>query len=91
MQTLLGESKRCKDHRHFGLWAIDSLNSNVASTALVYLEDTTADVVMLQELRVDDEQALPVQRAASRAGWSLAVEPAMPTDSGSMSAGVGIA
>eukprot|EP00972_Heterocapsa_arctica_P108932 16041225-Heterocapsa_arctica.AAC.1 len=46
---------------------------------------------MLQELRVDDEQALPVQRAAARSGWSLAVEPAMPTDSGSTSAGVGIA
>eukprot|EP00972_Heterocapsa_arctica_P089592 13211379-Heterocapsa_arctica.AAC.1 len=82
MQSLLGESKRCKDHRDFGLWAIDSLNSNVASTALSYLEDTTADVVLLQELRVDDEQALPVQRAASRSGWSIAVEPALPTDSG---------
>ena len=91
IQAALGESKSCTDHRAYGLWAIDSLNCNAMSTGQSYLEDTAADVVLLQELRVRGDSLLAAQRRAARAKWSLAAEPAAPTDAGSLSAGVGIA
>jgi hypothetical protein len=42
MDTLVGEGKRCTDHRDWGLWAFDSFNSNVASTGLAYLRGVLA-------------------------------------------------
>ena len=91
MHTLLGESKLCEDHRDYGLWALDSLNSNVMSTAQSYLEATTADAVFLQELRIDGHPLLAAQRKAARSKWSLAIAPAKRTEADSLSAGVGIA
>ncbi|CAK0833333.1 unnamed protein product, partial [Prorocentrum cordatum] len=61
------------------------------STGQSYLEDTTADAVLLQELRVCGGPLLAAQRRAARAKWSLAAEPAVPTEAGSLSAGVGVA
>ncbi len=91
IESLLGESKGCTDHRAWGLWAFDTLNPNVASTGLTYLHDTGADVVFLQELRSAGLQLATTQRQAARAKWSLAAEPARLTDANAYSAGVGIA
>ena len=71
MNTLLGESKSCMDHRDFGLWAIDSFNCNAMSTGQSYLEDTSADVVLFQELRTDGDSLLAAQRRAKRTNGHL--------------------
>ena len=91
MNTALGEAKRCADHRDFGFWAFDTLNSNIVSTGQAYLEETSADVVFLQELRTAGDHALTAQRRAKKSKWSLAIEPAKRTDADSLSAGVGVA
>ena len=91
MHTILGESKVCKDHRDFGLWAIDTLNCNSMSIGQSYLESTAADVVLFQELRIDGDPLLAAQRTAARAKLSLAIEPAKHTEADSLSAGVGVA
>lgn len=91
MDTVLGESKFCTDHRELAYWAVDSPNSNAASIAQCYLGATAANVVFLLELRVDGHRLLTAQRTTARARWSLAVEPARRTEAGSQSAGVGVA
>ena len=79
------------DHRDFGLWAIDSFNCNAMSTGQSYLQDTSADVVLFQELRTDGDSLLAAQRRAKRNKWALAVEAGKRTEAGALSAGVGIA
>ena len=61
------------------------------NTGQSFLEDTSADVVLFQELRVDGDRMLAAQREATRRKWSLAIEPGKRTDADSVSAGVGIA
>ena len=78
-------------HRRAGLYAFDTLNGNVASTAQTYLESSSADVCFLQELRVRDEALRSAERQAKCAKWSLAIEPAAETEAASTSAGVGVA
>ena len=77
--------------RRTGLWAFDTLNSNVASTAQAYLERTAADACLFQELRLRPSGCEQAERTAARGKWSLSIEPAVDTEAGSTSAGVGVA
>ena len=66
--------------RAAGLWAIDTANTNVWSTALQYLAVSAADVCLLQEHRLHGEDTLA--RAASAAkhkGWSCKPNEALRT------------
>ena len=78
-------------YRRRGLWAFDSLNGNVASTALVYLDRSAADVCIVQELRLANAQFLQAERTAAWAQWSLSAGLAATTLSGSTSVGVAAA
>jgi hypothetical protein len=83
-----------KDTLHWddGLWAIDSVNPNCAAGAQKHLAQSTADFVMVQELRAPSVSACMAQeRAARRAKWGLVTAPAVVTDQGGVSAGVAIA
>ncbi len=78
-------------HRSLGFWAFDTLNGNAASTAQTYLQKTSADACILQELRLRASECEQAERTAAWAKWSLSAEPAADTDAGSTSAGVGVA
>ena len=78
-------------HRHAGLWALDSLNGNCGSTAQWYLERTSADVCLLQEMRYRAAEVDQASRTASRSGWALSVGAAADKAADSTSAGVAVA
>ena len=59
-------------------------------TGKIYLEATSADVVLFMELRIDGDRLLAAQGKAARTKWSLAVEPAKCTEANSLSAGAGV-
>ncbi len=75
-----------------GLWAIDSANPNCWASARKDLASTSADIVLLQEVkaRAGDEAARAEDQAA-KLHWSMSVEPCATMDSGYPSAGVAIA
>ena len=84
-------SKRDSSHRAAGVWAFDSYNGNAMSTAQTYLEQCAADVCLVQESRVAGDQLRAAERAAKRSRWNLALEPALHTEAGGLSAGTGVA
>ena len=77
--------------RKLGLWAFDTLNGNVDTTALAYMDRAAADACVFQELRLRPQACEQAERTAARSGWSLSVEAAVDTAAGSTSAGVGVA
>ena len=73
-------------------WAFDTCNPNCSGAGVEYLGRSQADFCLVQEFREADPVAIQAkQRAAARAGWGLAVTPAVCTSKGGISAGVGIA
>ena len=74
-----------------GLWAFDSLNGHCSATALTYLERTSADACMLQEMRLRALSCCQAERSAAHSGWAISVGPAIDTVAGSTSAGVAVA
>ena len=78
-------------HRNLGIFCIDTCNGDNCTGAINFLQQSSADIVCLQELRVAGASADNASRSARRSKWSLAVENASPTDRGSLSAGVGVA
>ena len=76
--------------RKLGFWAVDSLNGNVSSTAVEFLNSSAADFFCGQELRDIGPATRATERAAKKAKWSLAVGQADPTTAGSTSAGVAV-
>ena len=78
--------------RKAGLWAIDTANANSWKSAHTYLEESAADIILLQETkRLAGSEAIDAERSASRSGWSLLLEPARSTEAGGVSAGVAVA
>eukprot|EP00973_Karenia_brevis_P045351 6282472-Karenia_brevis.AAC.1 len=74
-------------HVKEGLWAVDTVNGNCCDGTLGYLEKSTADVVLAQELRTAEACACQAaERAAARAGWCMSVAKAVRTDRGGISA-----
>ena len=66
--------------RAAGLWAIDTANTNVWSTALHYLAVSSADVCLLQEHRLHGEDTLArAVSAAKHKGWSCKPNEALRT------------
>ena len=43
-------------HRQAGFWAIDTFNANAWTAGAAYMEGSTADVILTQELKVADGQ-----------------------------------
>ena len=78
-------------HRAAGVWAFDSYNGNCMATAQQYMEQSGADVCLVQESRVADARLRTAERTAARTGWSLSLEAAVWTEMDSTSAGVGVA
>ncbi len=90
--ALLGIARADSRHREAGLWALDTYNGNAMATAQLYLQDTAADAVCLQESKVLAADVPSAQRMAKGARWSLALEPARLTDEGGgASGGTGVA
>ncbi len=77
-------------HRAAGLWAVDLIHGGGIGTALTFLERSSADVVLLQELRVLTAGVMAMVGAVRHLGWRLTIEPARATLSSTI-AGVGIA
>ena len=79
-------------HRDCGAWAFDTVNPNGSSGMQKFLGISSADVVMVQEARVVDGDAIvSAQRGAKRSGWGLALTSAMVTESNGTNAGAAIA
>ena len=63
-----------------------------STAAIDYLEVASADVVVVQEVKLADmAPCLAAERAAKRAGWSMSVVPAVRTERNGISAGVAVA
>ena len=45
-------SSKDKEHRRDGWWAIDSVNPNAWPAAAEYLDNTTADIALVQDAKV---------------------------------------
>ena len=81
-----------KWHEEHSLWAVDTLNPNSLNGLKVYLDSSSASVVLAQEGREDDPESLVKHECvARRAGWNLANFSAFRTDLGGLSSGVAIA
>ena len=57
-----------QSHREHGLWAIDSLNANAWPSAAGYLATTSADIVPVQEAKVEQDATKDTESAAKNAG-----------------------
>ena len=79
-------------HRQAGLFAIDTVNPNGAKAAAEYMSRTSADMVLIQEVKLPT--GYPVQAADQTARgekWSIGVEPCLVTEAGGRSTGVAVA
>ena len=83
----------CSDwHEVNCLEAVDTVNPNSLKGIHKYMGASSALVIMAQESRVADSDAIEAgERAAARLGWNLAITPAQVTIAGGVSAGVAIA
>ena len=77
--------------RKAGLFAIDTVNPNIASGALRYLGVSAADALRTQELRTFGNSTISTEKAARNFKWVLSANDATMSDAGSTSAGVGVA
>jgi hypothetical protein len=89
--SVLGASKLDSSHLDAGVWAIDTYNGNVMTTAHSYIASSAADIVCIQEPRLAACDVPAAERAAGRIKWGLSLQPAAITDANSTSAGAGIA
>ena len=71
-------------------WAIDTLNPNCGKKAAEYLKWTSADIVMVQEVKVEEEDRKEYEDTARGTGWKLAVQPCLLGEKGGVSAGTAI-
>ena len=71
--------------------AIDSWNLNAWHAGQAQAANSTADVMLVQETRLpEDEQCRRAEDAAKRKGWQATFNAAIRTEKGGSSAGVGI-
>ena len=68
-------------------WAIDTLNPNCGRKAAEYLKWTSADIALVQEVKVEEENRNDYEDAARGTGWKLAVQACLLGDKGGLSAG----
>ena len=79
-------------HRDTQLWAIDTCNPNCSGGAQSYMDKSSADFCLFQEMKLVSEPSVSsAQRLAQRSGWGLSVAAAVVTDKGGVSAGVAVA
>ena len=77
--------------KELGLCALDSWNMNTWHSGMPTIAESSADVALLQETRVDEAEAcLRAEEAARVKGWSAKINKAVTTQEGGSSAGVGI-
>ena len=78
-------------HKKLGLWAIDSVNGNSWSGGSKYLEFSGADIVLFQETKLKEDDAIKsAEGTAMRLGWKLSMSRAANGERGGASAGVGV-
>ena len=70
-------------HREAGLFAIDTVNPNAWGGGAEYLQRTSADVVLCQEVKLPHGYPCEAaEQAARNAKWKLSVEPCLVTKAG---------
>jgi len=80
-----------KSARNAGFLTIDSWNMNAWQAGLQAASDSSADIILLQETKVDDtERCRRAEEAAKRLGWQATLSKAVTTSLGGASAGVAI-
>ena len=89
--SFLGLPAADTTHTDMGYWALDTFNPNAASSAVVYLGRTSADIVAFQETKVVSNYLIAQDSAAARIHWSLSIGEAKVTDVGGLSAGTAVA
>ena len=71
-----------------GLWLLDTGNPNCWETARTrFLNRTSADVTMLQEMRKPEKELAAAQASAGRANWRAHFTPSLTTSKGGASGG----
>ena len=79
-------------HRSSGTWAIDTANGNSWTNGSKFLEFSGADVVLYQETKIKDEDAVhSAEDTASKLGWKMSLSKATSGENGGASAGMAIA
>jgi hypothetical protein len=79
-------------HVKAGLWAFDTANPNAWHKGKDYLAGTTADIILLQETKVEGGDKLDSAEAAAKSlKWRASIAPCCVTSAGGMSAGVAVA
>ena len=73
------------------VWTIETVNTTGERAARGRLQETSADVVLVQELKVDQSRVSEHQQAAAKDGRSMACSPALRTSECGFSGGTGIA
>ena len=79
-------------HRSAGLFAVDTVNPNARGAGAEYLQRTSADVVLGQEVKLPyGYPCEAAEQAARNAKWKLSIEPCLVTKAGGKSAGTAVA
>ena len=85
-------SLRDVSHREAGLFAVDTVNPNAWSVGADYMNRTSADVILVQEVKLPEgDPCQAAEQAARNAKWKLATEPCLVTAKGGRSAGAAVA
>ena len=82
---------RDQSHRDYGLWAFDTVNPNAWPGAAEVLATTSADVVLVQEAKIDAASVKDTETTAKNAGWKVSIRECNFGDGGGKSAGVAVA
>ena len=72
-------------------WTLETANASCEKTARGRMQETAADVLSLQELRVNESRVLECQKLAAGLGWSARYSPALRTSELGHSGGTGVA
>ncbi len=79
-------------HTKLGMWALDVVNPNAWRAAIAHADRSSADALMILEARrTPGTQQRAAERAAKKVGWSMTVEPSVPSaGSGPSKGGVAV-
>ena len=80
-----------KSHREAGWWAIDSVNANAWDGALEAMATTSADLIGVQEAKVEAHCINDCENTARNKGWRTAMVGCNLGEGGGRSAGVAVA
>jgi len=73
------------------VWVLETANTTCEKTAQGRMQETTADVLFLQELKVNEARLQECQGQAAKPGWSARYSAALRTSEVGHSGGTGVA